>query len=81
MIGFSPITYTVDEGGTVMTTVVVTAGFLERDVVVTVQTKDGTATGTCILWQYSCIQTETSLLTLNNNYTGEVGLELSVRVN
>ena len=51
MIGFSPITYTVDEGGTVMTTVVVTAGFLERDVVVTVQTKDGTATGICILRQ------------------------------
>ena len=45
-IGFSPTTYTVNEGvGSVSVALSLRNGILARDVAVTLQTLDGTATG------------------------------------
>ena len=44
-IGFNATTYNVTEGGSVSVSVSVQSGTLARDVVVTLQTVDGTATG------------------------------------
>ena len=44
-IGFDPTTYNVTEGGSVSVSVSVQSGTLAREVVVTLQTMDGTATG------------------------------------
>ena len=45
-IGFSPTTYTVSEGvGSVSVALSLRNGILARDVAVTLQTLDGTATG------------------------------------
>ena len=44
-IGFNDTAYTVTEGGSASVSVSVLSGTLARDVVVTLQTEDGTATG------------------------------------
>ena len=44
-IGFNAVAYTVTEGGSVSVGVAVQSGTLARDVVVTLQTIDGSATG------------------------------------
>jgi len=44
-IGFNATTYNVTEGGSVSVSVSVQSGTLAREVVVTLQTVDGTATG------------------------------------
>jgi len=44
-IGFNAIAYTVTEGGSVSVGIAVQSGTLARDVVVTLQTVDGSATG------------------------------------
>ena len=48
-IGFSPTTYTVSEGvANVSVAVSLHNGILARDVIVTLQTLDGTSMGECI---------------------------------
>ena len=47
-IGFTTTTYNVTEGGSASVSVSVLSGTLARDVVVTLQTVDGTATGEAV---------------------------------
>ena len=48
-IGFNPATYSVTEGAGSVTVTVAVQGSLGRDVVVTLSTVDGTATGGCTI--------------------------------
>ena len=48
-IGFNDTAYTVTEGGSASVSVSVLSGTLARDVVVTLQTEDGTATGEAVV--------------------------------
>ena len=48
-IGFTTTTYNVTEGGSASVSVSVLSGTLARDVVVTLQTEDGTATGRAVV--------------------------------
>ena len=48
-IGFDSATYSVTEGAGSVTVTVSVQGFLERAVVVTLSTMDGTAAGGCII--------------------------------
>ena len=73
-IGFTTTTYNVTEFGSASVSVSVLSGTLARDVVVTLQTEDGTATGRAVVICLSYFFNQ--MLPLSNHSHGVVALPL-----